>query len=89
MGYTNLEALFMNHRYAIFSIWLVLTDLVVETVFRTSDGFVTPWVNWDAAFPVDEDINDCVVRMSSDGGWKDADCSLEKMFYCEGKKNRY
>ena len=64
----------------------------METVFRTSDGFVTPWVNWDAAFPVGkvrdtEGVNDCVVRMSSDGEWKDADCSLEKMFYCEGKEN--
>ena len=26
-------------------------DLAVETVFRTVDGFVTPWVNWDSTEP--------------------------------------
>ena len=88
-GYTNGEALFVTHRHSIFSIWLGLTDLMVETVFRTSDGFVTRWMNWDAAFPVGkaghtEGVNDCVMRVGSEGEWKDADCSLEKMFYCEG-----
>ena len=63
---------------------------MVETVFRTSDGFVTPWMNWDAAFPAGtagdaEGLSDCVARMSDDGEWKDANCFLLLHFYCEGE----
>ena len=63
----------------------------METVFRTSDGFVTPWVNWDAAFPVGkvrdtESVNDCVVRMSSDGEWKDETALWKRCFTVKVRK---
>ena len=61
----------------------------METVFRTTEGFTTPWVNWESTSPAgmagDADgVNDCVMRDQINGQWKDANCSTALNFYCEG-----
>ena len=72
-----------------FSIWLGLTDMDFETVFRTTEGFTTPWVNWDSGqpgggTPGNPIIEDCVERKAM-GNWNDDSCSNLKKFFCETK----
>ena len=70
------------------SLFLGLSDLAVETVFRTVDGFVTPWVGWSSSEPnghagLPAEREDCVGRSPS-GAWADFDFSRNYRFYCEG-----
>ena len=69
------------------SVLLGITDAVVETVFRTPEGFITPWMNWYSDEPNDASKTqqeDCVVRHVG-GLWRDWRCSRQWNFYCEGK----
>ena len=71
----------------IFRIFLGLTDAVVESVYRTPEGFTTSWVNWGNTEPNDAAqsvVEDCVVRRISDGMWNDLSCSETRGYYCEG-----
>ena len=66
-----------------------MSDLAVETVFRTVDGFVTPWVNWSPGEPSGtaghaHGLEDRVTR-SPGGKWFDGSVSAPRKFYCEGK----
>ena len=74
----------------VFSIWLGLTDIDIESVFRTTEGYKTPWVNWDSGLPNGNagnphDWEDCVERYSGSGRWNDGGCSNLMKFYCETK----
>ena len=75
--------------FLVSSVWLGLTDAEVETVFRTTDGFTSPWANWHPSEPNDPEstgaIENCVERTGPNGGtWNDNPCSISKVFYCEG-----
>ena len=70
---------------------LGVSDLAVETVFRTVDGFVTPWVNWDSTEPsgtrgLADGTEDCVVRLVGDK-WNDNSVTATRRFYCEGNRS--
>ena len=72
---------------------LGVSDLAVETVFRTADWFVTPSVNWDSDEPGgterhDDGIEDRVLR-GPDGKWYDGPVTATSKFYCEGNKLLY
>ena len=59
----------------------------METLFRTQEGFVTPWANWNNGEPndaINSAVEDCVIR-NMDGGWGDAGCFVQWNFYCEGE----
>ena len=70
--------------------FLGLTDREVETVFRTTDGFITPWVKWGSTEPSGntgrpEGKDDCVTWHSNyNGVWADNTCSTQIEYYCEG-----
>ena len=69
---------------------LGVSDLALETVFRTVDGFVTPWVNWDSGEPSGNlghahGVEDAVVRLSG-GKWRDRSVSQTHPFFCEGTR---
>ena len=66
-----------------FSVLLGITDSVVETVFRTSEGFVTNWLNTEHNDASNTAVEDCVIR-NPGGGWGDAECHVLWNFYCEG-----
>ena len=70
------------------SVLLGVTDTQVETVFRTTEGFVMTWADWDNGQPNDvrnTNIEDCAFRSNAGGRWWDTRCSFEYKFYCEGK----
>ena len=67
--------------------FLGLTDTGIESVFRTLEGFTSPWANWKPGEPNDAanaDDEDCVRRDVSNGMWMDANCDDTREFYCEG-----
>ena len=50
-----------------------MTDATIETVWRTPEGFIAPWTNWNSGEPNGRtgdavDIQDCV---STSGNWVD------------------
>ena len=70
---------------------LGVSDLAVETVFRTVDEFVTPWVNWHSGQPSGtagqaDGLDDRVTR-AVNGKRHDGSVTGSYKFYCEG--NRY
>ena len=76
-----------------FRILLGITDSGVDTVWRTPEGFVAPWANWNPGTNEPngvtgdpEDIQDCVRRATSNGKWIDDHCTPAKQYtyYCEG-----
>ena len=72
-------------------VFLGVSDLAVETVFRNVDGFVTPWMNWDSGKPNGraghaQGTDDLVTR-SINGKWRDGSLSTSRIFYCEGNKS--
>ena len=70
------------------SILLGVTDTAVETVFRTTEGFVMTWADWDNGQPNDvrnTNTEDCAFRSNAGGRWWDTRCDFEYKFYCEGK----
>ena len=73
-----------------FSLYLGLTDLEVETVFRTTDGFIVPWIKWGPAEPqgtagLREGREDCVTMHPTNSGIQaDNWCTNEVVYYCEG-----
>ena len=69
-------------------IFLGVSDLDLETVFRTVDGFITPWANWDSNEPSGtvghaHGMEDVVVRLNG-GRWRDRSISQTHPFFCEG-----
>ena len=71
----------------LYSVLLGVTDAVVETMFRTSEGFLTPWTNWLDSQPDDArnvPVEECVIRHVG-GLWHDGDCALNWNFYSEGE----
>ena len=61
----------------------------VESVFRTTEGFTTPWAKWRSGHSNDARVNtveDCVRRDPSNGLWTDINCGGNLKFYCEGEK---
>ena len=76
-----------------FSLYLGLSDLEVETVFRTTDGFVVPWTNWFAPNPqgnagLAEGLEDCGGRIHDRQKLGDYGCHHNMMYYCEGNPNK-
>ena len=73
-----------------FRLYLGVTDREVETVFRTTDGFTTPWIKWGPNEPqgtagLPEGREDCATMHPTDSGmWIDNWCSDEMEYYCEG-----
>ena len=76
-----------------FRILLGITDSGVDTVWRTPEGFVAPWANWNPGTNEPngrtgdpEDIQDCVRRATPSGKWIDDHCSPSSQYtyYCEG-----
>ena len=70
-------------------IYLGITDAEVESMFRTTEGFTTPWAQWQSQHPNDAlvgAVEDCVRRDPSNGQWTDISCSNNLKFYCEGEK---
>ena len=73
-----------------FSILLGITDADIETVFRRTDGFVSPWMNWQPGEPNGDGgdalhIQDCIVRMITSSKWVDMNCNIAITYYCEGR----
>ena len=72
----------------LFRLYLGMTDATLETVFRTSEGFTTPWANWHVSSPNDAMLNaveDCVRRQPSSGKWDDFRCTNTEKYYCLGE----
>ena len=72
----------------VFRIWLGLSDIDTESVFRTTEGFTTQWANWKPGEPIgfyDNLTENCVERLQT-GMWNDLPCSLARKFYCETKR---
>ena len=70
-------------------IHLGITDAEVESVFRTTAGFTTPWAKWQSGHPNDalaSGVEDCGGRHPSNGLWTDINCGGNYAFYCEGEK---
>ena len=70
-----------------FRILLGITDSGVDTVWRTPEGFVAPWANWNPGTNEPngvtgdpEDIQDCVRRATSNGKWIDDHCTPAKQY---------
>ena len=66
-----------------------ISDLTVDTVFRTVDGFVTPWANWESGEPsrtVGPGVEDQVSRLTN-GKWNDGPITATWRFYCEGNRS--
>ena len=72
---------------------LGVSDLAVQTVFRTVDGFVTPWVNWESSQPSGtaghaDGLDDRVTR-AVNGKHYDGSVTATYKFYCEGNRLLY
>ena len=73
----------------IFRLFLGFSDLDVQSVFRTTDGFIFPWINWKSHDPQGtaghaHGLQDCGGRAIT-GLLGDYDCDDNHMYYCEGK----
>ena len=95
-----------SYRFILFdcSLYLGLSDLDVETVFRTTDGFVAPWTNWFSPNPqgnagqaegtedcggrIHEGTEDCGGRIHDRQQLGDYGCHHNMMYYCEGDPNK-
>ena len=69
-------------------IWLGLSDLDLETVSRTTDGFATSYMDWKLSTSPSgtntqtEGEKDCIARHAD--GWRDTNCGNQYPYYCEG-----
>ena len=72
-------------------IWLGLTDVEVEGIFRWADGYVATWVNWARNKPSGNVGNNqnCVKRHPN-GQWNDLRCASHQFhFYCETELRKF
>ena len=70
------------------SIWLGIKASDVATVWRTTDGYIPPWFNWNSPEPNGNprDAQLCVWRIPSHEKWVDVCCSgSRQIYYCEGQ----
>ena len=70
------------------SIWLGIKASDVGTVWRTTDGFIPPWFNWNSPEPNGNprDAQRCVWRIPTHQKWVDVCCSgSRQIYYCEGE----
>ena len=87
IGYQSFHKSAFMEVSLLYSVLLGVTDAVVETMFRTPEGFLTPLTNWLDSEPVDArntPVEDCIIRQVG-GLWEDLECSLNWNFYCEGE----
>ena len=58
-------------------------------MFRTPEGFTTPWANWNPGVEPTgtagdaSGIDDCVMRHCGTGLWNDEYCEIHLNYYCE------
>ena len=79
----------MHSCYLYFRPFLGFSDLDVESVFRTTDGFILPWISWTSHDPQGtaghaHGSQDCGGRAIT-GGFGDYDCDDNHIYYCEGE----
>ena len=66
---------------------LGITDSVVEGAWRTEDGFIPGWTNWDSKQPDNyKNTEDYVIRLNSNNKWNDIAEDAKYPFYCEGSQ---
>ena len=72
-------------------ILLGVSDVAVESVFRTLDGFVAPWANWESTQPSGNaghaDGHDDRGSRAVSGKWYDGSFTSKRIFYCEGNRS--
>ena len=78
----------MHSCYLYFRLFLGFSDLDVESVFRTTDGFILPLINWKSHDPQGtaghaHGLQDCGGRAIT-GRLGDYDCDDNHIYYCEG-----